>query len=96
MLTTAAWSPTRIEADRSDGDLESNVSPNIVDAVVIGVLGRNGRYTATMATACVIVPTVNPAMVTPHTESFQALIWYLLFSDPCLQMISNKWESSNN
>jgi len=41
------------------------------------------------------VPTVNPAMVTPHTESFQALIWHLLVSDPRLQMISNKWESSN-
>jgi D-sedoheptulose 7-phosphate isomerase len=86
------------------GDLEKNISPNIVRAVqlakkigadVIGVLGRNGGYTANMATACVIVPTVNPAMVTPHTESFQALIWHLLVSDPRLQMISNKWESSH-
>lgn len=86
------------------GDLEKNISPNIVRAVqlakkigadVIGVLGRNGGYTATMATACVIVPTVNSAMVTPHTESFQALIWHLLVSDPRLQMISNKWESSH-
>jgi D-sedoheptulose 7-phosphate isomerase len=86
------------------GDLEQNISPNIVravqlakkvGAVVIGVLGRSGGFTATMAAACVIVPTVNPAMVTPHTESFQALIWHLLVSDPRLQMISNKWESSN-
>jgi len=86
------------------GDLEKNISPNIVQAVklankvgadVIGVLGRNGGYTATMARACVIVPTVNEAMVTPHTESFQALIWHLLVSDPRLQIISNKWESSN-
>lgn len=86
------------------GDLEQNISPNIVRAVqlakkvgadVIGVLGRNGGYTATMATACVIVPTVNPSMVTPHTESFQALVWHLLVSDPRLQMISNKWESSD-
>lgn len=85
------------------GDLENNISPNIVRAVqlakkvgadVIGVLGRNGGYTATMATACLIVPTVNPAMVTPHTESFQAMVWHLLVSDPRLQMISNKWESS--
>jgi D-sedoheptulose 7-phosphate isomerase len=86
------------------GDLDKNISPNIVRAVqlakkvgadVIGVLGRNGGYTATMATACVIVPTVNPSMVTPHTESFQALVWHLLVSDPRLQMISNKWESSD-
>jgi len=86
------------------GDLEKNISPNIVQAVklahkvgadVIGVLGRNGGYTATMARACVIVPTVNEAMVTPHTESFQALIWHLLVSDPRLQIISNKWESSH-
>lgn len=85
------------------GDLERNISPNIVRAVhyakevgaaVIGVLGRNGGYTASVANACVIVPTVNPAMVTPHTESFQALVWHLLVSDPRLQMISNKWESS--
>jgi len=86
------------------GDLEKNISPNIVRAVqlakkvgadVIGVLGRNGGYTANMATACVIVPTVNPSMITPHTESFQALVWHLLVSDPRLQMISNKWESSS-
>ena len=85
------------------GDLERNISPNIVRAVhyakevgasVIGVLGRNGGYTASVADACVIVPTVNPAMVTPHTESFQALVWHLLVSDPRLQMMSNKWESS--
>lgn len=85
------------------GDLDKNISPNIVRAVhyakeigaaVIGVLGRNGGYTASVADACVIVPTVNSAMVTPHTESFQALIWHLLVSDPRLQMMSNKWESS--
>jgi len=85
------------------GDLDRNISPNIVRAVhyakeigasVIGVLGRNGGYTASMADACVIVPTVNPAMITPHTESFQALIWHLLVSDPRLQIMSNKWESN--
>ena len=85
------------------GDLERNISPNIVHAVsyakkvgagVIGVLGREGGYTATVADACVVVPTVNPAMVTPHTESFQALVWHLLVSDPRLQIMSNKWESS--
>jgi D-sedoheptulose 7-phosphate isomerase len=85
------------------GDLKRNISPNIVRAVqyakeigarVIGVLGRDGGYTASVADACVIVPTVNPEMVTPHTEAFQALIWHLLVSDPRLQTMSNKWESS--
>lgn len=85
------------------GDLARNISPNIVRAVqyakevgaaVIGVLGRDGGYTASVADACVIIPTVNSAMVTPHTESFQALVWHLLVSDPRLQVMSNKWESS--
>ena len=85
------------------GDLGRNISPNIVHAVsyaqevgasIIGVVGRDGGYTASVADACVIVPTVNPAMVTPHTESFQALVWHLLVSDPRLQVMSNKWESS--
>lgn len=85
------------------GDLERNISPNIVRAVqygkevgaaVIGILGRDGGYTASVADACVIIPTVNSEMVTPHTESFQALVWHLLVSDPRLQMMSNKWESS--
>jgi D-sedoheptulose 7-phosphate isomerase len=85
------------------GDAARNISPNIVRAVslatevgasVIGVVGRDGGYTATVAEACVVVPTVNPAMVTPHTESFQALVWHLLVSDPRLQIMSNKWESS--
>ena len=85
------------------GNLERNISPNIVRAVqyakivgaaVGGVLGRDGGYTASMSDACVIVPTVNPQAVTPHTESFQAVIWHLLVSDPRLQMKSNKWEST--
>jgi D-sedoheptulose 7-phosphate isomerase len=85
------------------GDAARNISPNIVRAVslakevgasVIGVVGRDGGYTATVAEACVVVPTVNPAMVTPHTESFQALVWHLLVSDPRLQVMSNKWESN--
>jgi len=85
------------------GDLERNISPNIVRAVqhakkigaaVIGVLGRDGGYTASVADACVIVPTVNHEAITPHTESFQAMVWHLLVSDPRLQAMSNKWESS--
>lgn len=86
------------------GNLERNISSNIVRAVshakevgasVIGVVGRDGGYTASVADACVVVPTVNPAMVTPHTESFQALVWHLLVSDSRLQIMSNKWESSD-
>jgi D-sedoheptulose 7-phosphate isomerase len=85
------------------GDLSRNISPNIVRAVqyakevgatVTGVLGRNGGYTASVADACVIIPTVNTEMTTPHTESFQALVWHLMVSDPRLQLMSNKWESS--
>lgn len=85
------------------GDLERNISPNIVRAVqlakevgakVIGVVGRNGGFTATVADCCVIIPTINPDAVTPHTESFQAVIWHLLVSDPRLQRMSNKWEGT--
>jgi D-sedoheptulose 7-phosphate isomerase len=85
------------------GDLDRNISPNIVRAVqyakevgatVIGVLGRDGGYTGSVADACVIIPTVNAEMITPHTESFQALVWHLLVSDPRLQLMSNKWESN--
>lgn len=85
------------------GDLKRNISANIVRAVqhakevgarVVGVVGRDGGYTASVADACVIIPTVNANAVTPHTESFQAVIWHLLVSDPRLQMMSNKWESS--
>jgi len=85
------------------GDLTLNISPNIVRAVqyakqvgagVIGILGRDGGYTATVADACVIVPVVNPGSITPHTEAFQAVIWHLIVSDPRLQVVANKWEGS--
>ena len=85
------------------GDLTLNISPNIVRAVqyakqvgagVIGILGRDGGYTATVADACVIVPVVNPGSITPHTEAFQAVIWHLIVSDPRLQVMLNKWEGS--
>jgi len=84
------------------GDLERNVSPNLVRALeyakevgatVCGVVGRNGGYTAKVADACVIVPTVSPETVTPHTESFQALVWHLLVSHPRLKTAEMKWES---
>jgi D-sedoheptulose 7-phosphate isomerase len=84
------------------GDLERNVSPNLVEALrfakekgatICGVVGRDGGYTAKVADACLIVPTVNPATVTPHTESFQPLVWHLLVSHPALHASPMKWES---
>jgi len=85
------------------GNLEKNVSPNLVSAVqlakkagasVIGVVGRDGGYTAREATACVIIPTVNPTHVTPHSEAFQAVVWHLFVSHPKLKVAQTKWEST--
>ncbi len=85
------------------GSLEHNVSPNLVLALqhakqvgaqVVGIVGRDGGYTATVADACVIVPTVNPANVTPHSEAFQAVVWHLLVSHPSLKAAETKWEST--
>lgn len=84
------------------GDVEKNVSPNLVNALkfaksvgstIVGVVGRDGGYTARVADACVIVPTVNPAMITPHSEAFQAVVWHLLVSHPSLKANETKWES---
>ncbi len=84
------------------GSLEKNISPNLVAALqyarevgaqVLGVVGRDGGYTAQVADACVIVPTVNPETVTPHTEAFQAVVWHLLVSHPALKAAPAKWES---
>ena len=83
------------------GNLEKNVSPNIVSALqyakeagatVCGVVGRDGGQTAKVADACVVIPTVNPQNVTPHTEAFQAVIWHLLVSHPRLKRAETKWE----
>lgn len=85
------------------GDLERNISPNLVRAVqyakevhatVVGVVGRDGGYTARVADACVIVPTVNPMNVTPHAEAFQAIVWHLLVSHPALKASATKWEAA--
>jgi D-sedoheptulose 7-phosphate isomerase len=85
------------------GNLEKNVSPNLVTALqyakqvgaqVVGVVGRDGGYTAQVADACVIVPTVNPDNVTPHSEAFQAVVWHLLVSHPALKIAPTKWEST--
>ena len=85
------------------GNLEKNISPNLVDAIkfaksvgakVTGVVGRDGGYTAQAADACVIVPTVNPETITPHSEAFQAVVWHLLVSHPKLKANQTKWESA--
>ena len=60
---------------------------------LVGIVGRDGGYTAKEATACVIVPTVNAAHVTPHSEAFQAVIWHLFVSHPDLKVNQTKWES---
>ena len=84
------------------GNLEKKISANLayaiqyaheVGAKVLGVVGRDGGYTARIADACVIVPTVNPQTVTPHTESFQGVIWHLIVSHPKMKALEMKWES---
>jgi D-sedoheptulose 7-phosphate isomerase len=84
------------------GDVERNISPNLVRALeharsvgatICGIVGRRGGYTATVADACAIVPTVNPETVTPHAEAFQAVIWHLIVSHPSLRAAEMKWES---
>src|SRR5947209_2115371 len=85
------------------GNREKNVSPNLVAALeygkevgakIGGIVGRDGGYTAKVADACVIIPTVNPQNVTPHTEAFQAVVWHLLVSHPALKAAETKWEST--
>jgi D-sedoheptulose 7-phosphate isomerase len=84
------------------GNVEQNISPNLVSALkyaksvgakIIGIVGRDGGYTATVADACVLIPSVNPAHITPHTEAFQAVVWHLLVSHPLVQRQATKWES---
>jgi D-sedoheptulose 7-phosphate isomerase len=84
------------------GNLEKQVSVNLIAAIdyarecgakITGIVGRDGGYTAKVADACVIVPTVNPAHVTPHAEAFQAVVWHLLVSHPALKAAATKWES---
>ena len=85
------------------GNLEHNVSPNVacaiqhakdVGAKVIGIVGRDGGFTAKMADAVVLIPTVNPAHVTPHAEAFQGVVWHLFVSHPKLKLNQTKWESA--
>jgi D-sedoheptulose 7-phosphate isomerase len=85
------------------GNLEKNISPNLVRALdyardcgakILGVVGRDGGYTAAVGDAVCIIPTVNPEAVTPHTEAFQAVIWHLLVTHPKLKANQTKWEGT--
>jgi D-sedoheptulose 7-phosphate isomerase len=84
------------------GDAERNISTNLVRALqyaqqvgakICGVVGREGGFTAKVADACVLIPVVNPETVTPHTESFQGLVWHAVVSHPRLKAAEMKWES---
>jgi len=86
------------------GSLEQNVSPNIVAALdysksagatIVGIVGRDGGYTARVADACVVIPGVQAKRVTPHTEAFQSVVLHLMVSHPALQQAPTKWESLN-
>jgi D-sedoheptulose 7-phosphate isomerase len=85
------------------GDLEKNISANLVTALqlakergasVLGIVGRDGGYTAQVADVTILIPTVNPDNTTPHTEAFQAIVWHLLVSHPKLKVAQTKWEST--
>ncbi len=85
------------------GDEARNISPNLVlalqlarqaGAMILGIVGRDGGYTARVADACIIIPTVNPDHVTPHTEAFQAVVHHLLVTHPRLKASPTKWEST--
>jgi D-sedoheptulose 7-phosphate isomerase len=84
------------------GNLDKQISPNLVmalqyarsiGATIMGIVGRDGGYTAKVADACVVIPTVNSSHITPHSEAFQAVIWHLLVSHPLLKATQTRWES---
>ena len=84
------------------GNKDKNISANLVYAIeyaqkkgakILGIVGRDGGYTAQAADACVVVPTISNDTITPHAESFQAVIWHLIVSDPRIIRMQNKWES---
>jgi D-sedoheptulose 7-phosphate isomerase len=85
------------------GNLEKNISPNIVHAVryakeigvkVLGIVGRDGGYTAAQADACIVIPTLSPETVTPHAEAWQAVVWHLIVTHPDMKAHEMKWEST--
>jgi D-sedoheptulose 7-phosphate isomerase len=84
------------------GNLEKNISPNLVKALelakhigaaILGLVGRDGGFTAKVADVCVLIPTVNPEHITPHTEAFHGVVWHLLVSHPALKTKTTMWES---
>ncbi len=84
------------------GSKEKNISANLVyaldhakkvNAKILGIVGRDGGYTAKVADACVIISSLNPDTVTPQAESFQGVVWHMMVSDPRIMVMSNKWES---
>ncbi len=85
------------------GNLEKNVSPNLVKAIevaketgtqIFGIVGKDGGYTAKSSETVLIIPTINPQHITPHTEAFQGVIWHLLVSHPLIKQSETKWEST--
>ncbi len=85
------------------GSLEKNVSPNLVSALqlakergasIVGIVGRDGGFTAQVADVAIVIATVNPANTTPHAEAFQAVVWHLFVSHPKLKIAETKWEST--
>ena len=85
------------------GNQEKNVSVNLVRALeyarkvnakILGIVGRDGGFTAKIADSCIIIPTVNNSTITPHTEAFQGVIWHLIVSDPRMRVAEMKWEST--
>ncbi len=84
------------------GNEEKRISVNLIEAIrmgrrvgakVLGIVGRDGGYTAAVADACVVIPTVNEHNVTPHAEAFQTVVWHLLVSHPALRAHEMKWET---
>jgi D-sedoheptulose 7-phosphate isomerase len=84
------------------GSLEKNVSPNLVTALqlakergsaILGIVGRDGGYTAQVADVAIVIPTVNPTNITPHSEAFQAVVWHLWISHPAIKIGETRWES---
>jgi D-sedoheptulose 7-phosphate isomerase len=85
------------------GSVEKNVSASLVAALqlakergasVLGIIGRDGGYTAQVADVTILIPTVNPENTTPHAEAFQAVLWHLFVSHPKLKVTQTKWEST--
>ena len=85
------------------GNVEKNISVNLVKALqyskeigsnIIGVVGRDGGYTAHAADACIVIPPLDKDTITPHTESFQAVIWHLIVSHPLINVHGMKWETT--